>query len=146
MKCFVIHDLSSRFLQVSSTGVCRKRHLFCEDGCLCIRDHFATADIRTQWCRLNERKPPQVPQRVGTFNSIFPCIYNYTIFEVSTVINIHLFQAMPLIETLKLDELVDPRLGDSYGTYELYQMARVAYLCMQNKSAMRPTVREVNII
>ncbi|KAH6759158.1 hypothetical protein C2S51_019393 [Perilla frutescens var. frutescens] len=54
--------------------------------------------------------------------------------------------AMPLIETLKLDELVDPRLGDSYGTYELYQMARVAYLCVQTESAMRPTVGEVLLI
>lgn len=52
---------------------------------------------------------------------------------------------MPLIETLKLDELVDPRLGDSYGFYELYQMARVAYLCIQTEPAMRPTMGEVNI-
>lgn len=50
---------------------------------------------------------------------------------------------MPLIQMLKLDELVDPRLGDSYGMYELYQMARVAYLCIQTKPAMRPTVAEV---
>lgn len=52
---------------------------------------------------------------------------------------------MPLIETLKLDGLIDPRLGDSYGFYELYQMARVAYLCIQTKPAMRPTVGEVCI-
>ncbi|KAI3464593.1 hypothetical protein Pfo_021256 [Paulownia fortunei] len=51
--------------------------------------------------------------------------------------------AMPLIQTLALDELVDPRLGDSYSTYELYQMARAAYLCIQTKSAMRPSVGEV---
>ncbi|XP_057795615.1 serine/threonine-protein kinase PBL34-like isoform X2 [Salvia miltiorrhiza] len=54
--------------------------------------------------------------------------------------------AMPLIEMLKLDELVDPRLGDSYGMYELYQMARVAYLCVQTEPAMRPTAGEVLLI
>ena len=56
-----------------------------------------------------------------------------------------MFQAMPLIQMLKLGELVDPRLGDSYATYEVYQMARVAYLCVQAKPSMRPTVGEVNI-
>ncbi|KAK6131993.1 hypothetical protein DH2020_034267 [Rehmannia glutinosa] len=51
--------------------------------------------------------------------------------------------AMPLIETLVLDELVDPRLRDSYSTYEVYQMARAAYLCIQNKPDMRPSIGEV---
>ncbi|KAL3840060.1 hypothetical protein ACJIZ3_024651 [Penstemon smallii] len=51
--------------------------------------------------------------------------------------------ALPLIQTLTLDELVDPRLGDSYSTYELYLMAKAAYLCVQNKPTMRPTMREV---
>ncbi|XP_011069625.1 probable serine/threonine-protein kinase PIX7 [Sesamum indicum] len=51
--------------------------------------------------------------------------------------------AIPLIQTLALNKLVDPRLGDSYSTYELYQMARVAYLCIQTKPAMRPTMGEV---
>ncbi|KAG6390457.1 hypothetical protein SASPL_148192 [Salvia splendens] len=51
--------------------------------------------------------------------------------------------AMPLIQMLKRGELVDPRLGDSYATYEVYQMARVAYLCVQTK---RPTVGEVLLI
>ncbi|XP_047959504.1 receptor-like cytosolic serine/threonine-protein kinase RBK1 [Salvia hispanica] len=54
--------------------------------------------------------------------------------------------AMPLIQMLKLGELVDPRLGDSYATYEVYQMARVAYLCVQAKPSMRPTVGEVLLI
>ncbi|KAL2232317.1 UNVERIFIED_CONTAM: Protein NSP-INTERACTING KINASE 3 [Sesamum indicum] len=52
-------------------------------------------------------------------------------------------KAIPLIQTLALNKLVDPRLGDSYSTYELYQMARVAYLCIQTKPAMRPTMGEV---
>ncbi|KAK4391012.1 Proline-rich receptor-like protein kinase PERK12 [Sesamum angolense] len=51
--------------------------------------------------------------------------------------------AIPLIQTLALEKLVDPRLGDSYNTYELYQMARVAYLCIQIKPAMRPTMGEL---
>lgn len=51
--------------------------------------------------------------------------------------------AMPLIERVALDELVDPWLGDSYGMYELYQMARLAYLCIQTKPDMRPAIGEV---
>ncbi|KAL2503644.1 Protein kinase superfamily protein [Abeliophyllum distichum] len=51
--------------------------------------------------------------------------------------------ALPLIETLALHELVDPRLGDSYITYELYHMARTAYLCVQTEPEMRPSMAEV---
>ncbi|KAL2467799.1 receptor-like cytosolic serine/threonine-protein kinase RBK1 [Forsythia ovata] len=51
--------------------------------------------------------------------------------------------ALPLIQTLALHELVDPRLGDSYVTYELYHMARTAYLCVQTEPEMRPSMAEV---
>ncbi|KAK6131073.1 hypothetical protein DH2020_035181 [Rehmannia glutinosa] len=51
--------------------------------------------------------------------------------------------ALPLIQTLALNELVDPRLGDSYNTYDLYNMARAAYICVQTEPAMRPTMGEV---
>ncbi|KAK4387349.1 Proline-rich receptor-like protein kinase PERK14 [Sesamum angolense] len=51
--------------------------------------------------------------------------------------------ALPLIQTLAFDELVDPRLEDSYDTYELYNMARAAYSCVQTKPAMRTTIGEV---
>lgn len=57
--------------------------------------------------------------------------------------HVFMFQAMPFIETLALEELVDPRLGDSYSTYELYLMAKMAYLCTQAKPSMRPTMGEV---
>ncbi|XP_020548102.1 probable receptor-like protein kinase At3g17420 isoform X1 [Sesamum indicum] len=51
--------------------------------------------------------------------------------------------ALPLIQTLAFDELVDPRLEYSYDTYELYNMARAAYSCVQTKPSMRPTIGEV---
>ncbi|KAG8378171.1 hypothetical protein BUALT_Bualt08G0110200 [Buddleja alternifolia] len=51
--------------------------------------------------------------------------------------------ALPLIETLALHELVDPRLGESYSTHELYHMARTAYLCVQTNPEMRPSMAEV---
>ncbi|KAA8546488.1 hypothetical protein F0562_002773 [Nyssa sinensis] len=51
--------------------------------------------------------------------------------------------ANPLIERLALHELIDPRLGDSYDTYELYHMARTAYLCVQSNPEMRPSMGEV---
>lgn len=40
-----------------------------------------------------------------------------------------IFQAEPLVESLALHELVDPHLGDSFDTHELYLLARVAFLC-----------------
>lgn len=52
-------------------------------------------------------------------------------------------QALHLIQTLALHELVDPRLEDSYNTYELYHMARTAYLCVQTEPEMRPSMAEV---
>lgn len=55
------------------------------------------------------------------------------------------FQALPLIETLSLQELVDPRLGDSYNMGELYHMARTAHACIQTEPEMRPSMAEVLI-
>ncbi|KAH6782596.1 hypothetical protein C2S52_000528 [Perilla frutescens var. hirtella] len=51
--------------------------------------------------------------------------------------------ALPLIERLALHELVDPRLGESYSTYELYSMAKTAYLCLQTDPVNRPSMAEV---
>ncbi|KAG8378172.1 hypothetical protein BUALT_Bualt08G0110300 [Buddleja alternifolia] len=62
---------------------------------------------------------------------------------LSIDMNSTVFQALPWIKNLALDELVDPRLGDSYSTYELYQMAKAAQLCVQNKPEKRPTIGEI---
>ncbi|CAA3020338.1 receptor-like cytosolic serine threonine- kinase RBK1 [Olea europaea subsp. europaea] len=51
--------------------------------------------------------------------------------------------ALPLIQTLALEKLVDPRLGDSYRIYELYHMAKTACLCVKMDPAMRPSMGEV---
>lgn len=44
---------------------------------------------------------------------------------------------------LALDDLVDPRIGDAYCKYELYNMARAAYLCVQTDPVSRPAITEV---
>ncbi|KAE8685685.1 LRR receptor-like serine/threonine-protein kinase HSL2-like [Hibiscus syriacus] len=49
----------------------------------------------------------------------------------------------PLIEKLALHELIDPGIGESYDTYQLYLMAKAAYLCMQMNPEMRPSMPEV---
>ncbi|XVE95590.1 hypothetical protein REPUB_Repub02eG0111900 [Reevesia pubescens] len=51
--------------------------------------------------------------------------------------------AEPLIEKLALHELSDPRIGESYDTYQLYLMAKTAYLCVQGSPEMRPSMGEV---
>ncbi|XP_042033887.1 proline-rich receptor-like protein kinase PERK3 isoform X1 [Salvia splendens] len=51
--------------------------------------------------------------------------------------------ALPLIERLALHELVDPCLGETYNTYELYRMAKTAYLCLQTEPERRPSMAEV---
>ncbi|XP_042064144.1 serine/threonine-protein kinase PBL34-like [Salvia splendens] len=51
--------------------------------------------------------------------------------------------ALSLIESLALDDLVDPRLGAAYCTYELYNMARAAYSCLQTAPLSRPTLTEI---
>ncbi|XP_059631686.1 probable serine/threonine-protein kinase PBL5 [Cornus florida] len=51
--------------------------------------------------------------------------------------------AEPLIQRLALHELIDPRIGESYDTYELYHMARTAYMCVQSNPEMRPSMGEV---
>ncbi|KAA8538342.1 hypothetical protein F0562_027835 [Nyssa sinensis] len=51
--------------------------------------------------------------------------------------------AEPLLERLALHELIDPRLGVSYDAYELYHMARAAYLCVQSNPEMHPSMGEI---
>nr|XP_033509305.1 probable serine/threonine-protein kinase PBL6 isoform X1 [Nicotiana tomentosiformis] len=51
--------------------------------------------------------------------------------------------AIPLIKRLALHELIDPRIGDSYDTYEVYHMARTAFMCVQNDPELRPSMGEV---
>ncbi|KAL4584334.1 hypothetical protein LXL04_008933 [Taraxacum kok-saghyz] len=49
----------------------------------------------------------------------------------------------PLVERLALHDLIDPRLGDSYDPYELYHMAKTAYLCVKVDPEQRPSMGEV---
>lgn len=51
--------------------------------------------------------------------------------------------AEPLLERLALHELIDPRIEDSFDTYELYHMVKAAYLCVRSKAEMRPSMGEV---
>ncbi|KAL4269814.1 hypothetical protein GQ457_HM001900 [Hibiscus cannabinus] len=51
--------------------------------------------------------------------------------------------AEPLIEKFELPELIDPRIGESYDKYQLYLMAKTAYLCVQVNPEMRPSMAEV---
>ncbi|KAL6211196.1 hypothetical protein ACLB2K_016423 [Fragaria x ananassa] len=48
--------------------------------------------------------------------------------------------AEPLIHSLALHELIDRRLGDSYDTYEVYLMAKAAYVCVQESAEKRPSM------
>ncbi|KAH9691465.1 protein kinase domain-containing protein [Citrus sinensis] len=54
--------------------------------------------------------------------------------------------AEPLIEKLALHELIDPRIENSYDTYELYLMAKTAYLCVQRNPEGRPSMGEVTLL
>ncbi|KAI3736688.1 hypothetical protein L2E82_26653 [Cichorium intybus] len=51
--------------------------------------------------------------------------------------------ALPLVERLALQDLVDPCLGDSYDLCELYKMAKTAYLCVKLDPDKRPSMGEV---
>ncbi|XP_077213847.1 proline-rich receptor-like protein kinase PERK2 isoform X1 [Tasmannia lanceolata] len=51
--------------------------------------------------------------------------------------------AEPLIERLALRELIDPCIGESSDTYELYHMAIASYLCVRRNPEMRPSMDEV---
>ncbi|MBA0720956.1 hypothetical protein Golax_008548 [Gossypium laxum] len=54
--------------------------------------------------------------------------------------------AKPLIKKLALHELIDPRIGESYDSYQLYLMAKTAYLCVQRSPEMRPSMGEVIVL
>lgn len=51
--------------------------------------------------------------------------------------------ALPLMQRLALHELIDYRVQDSCDMYELYNMAKAAYLCVQTNPEMRPSMAEV---
>ncbi|XP_058079776.1 proline-rich receptor-like protein kinase PERK8 isoform X3 [Magnolia sinica] len=48
-----------------------------------------------------------------------------------------------LIEKLALHELINPHIGKSYDTYELYHMARTTYFCVRRRLEMRPSMGQV---
>lgn len=48
------------------------------------------------------------------------------------------------MESLALHDLIDRRLNDAYDPYELYQMAKTAYLCVKLDPDKRPSMGEVN--
>lgn len=45
---------------------------------------------------------------------------------------------------MELHELIDPRIGESYDTYELYLMAKAANLCVKRNPGSRPSMGEVS--
>ncbi|KAI4320596.1 hypothetical protein MLD38_034058 [Melastoma candidum] len=51
--------------------------------------------------------------------------------------------AGPLIDGMELHELIDPRIGECYDTYELYLMAKAANLCVKRNPGSRPSMGEV---
>ncbi|KAL5571796.1 hypothetical protein UlMin_021393 [Ulmus minor] len=51
--------------------------------------------------------------------------------------------AEPLIRDLALHKLIDPKIGDTYDTYELYLMTKAASSCVQISPEMRPSIGEV---
>jgi interleukin-1 receptor-associated kinase 1 len=54
-----------------------------------------------------------------------------------------IFQAWQLWNDGRLQELVDPMLGDEFELAEVMQYAQVALLCAQEESTDRPTMSDV---
>ncbi len=54
-------------------------------------------------------------------------------------------QARPLLDERKLDELVDPRLGNTYNIRQMQAMILAAVLCVQQSSQQRPKISEVSL-
>lgn len=74
-------------------------------------------------------------------------ILNYRFsFMQYLFVSLFFLQAEQLIENMELHELIDPRIGDSYDTYELYLMARAAYSCIQRNPELRPSMGEVIVL
>ncbi|KAI3789779.1 hypothetical protein L2E82_02583 [Cichorium intybus] len=51
--------------------------------------------------------------------------------------------ARPLLEEDAIDELIDPRLGDSYSEQEVYCMLQAASLCIKRDPQLRPRMSQV---
>ncbi|KAK1414245.1 hypothetical protein QVD17_29988 [Tagetes erecta] len=51
--------------------------------------------------------------------------------------------ARPLLEEDAIDELIDPRLGDSYSEEEVYCMLQAASLCIKRDPQLRPRMSQV---
>ncbi|KAJ8439555.1 hypothetical protein Cgig2_024142 [Carnegiea gigantea] len=54
-----------------------------------------------------------------------------------------LLWAMPLMESGKISELVDPRLGSKYDADQVYKVVHTASCCIRQSSAWRPSMTEV---
>jgi hypothetical protein len=51
--------------------------------------------------------------------------------------------ARPLLDERNLNELVDPRLGNTYNVSQMQAMISAAALCVQESSQQRPKISEV---
>jgi hypothetical protein len=54
-------------------------------------------------------------------------------------------QARPLLDERNLDELVDPRLGNTYNVCQMQAMILAAALCVQ-QSSQWPKISEVSLL
>jgi hypothetical protein len=54
-------------------------------------------------------------------------------------------QTRPLLDERNLDELVDPRLGNTYNVGQMQAMISAAALCVQESSQQRPKISEVSL-
>jgi hypothetical protein len=54
-------------------------------------------------------------------------------------------QARPLLDERNLDELVDPRSGNTYNVRQMQAMISAAALCVQESSQQRPNISEVRL-
>ena len=132
-------------MQISGSRVRRERNCFCTDRRICVRRCSVTTNLRTQsGYRCRRRWGTEISKAVGRLI----CCYNsnHTLLAQDLALNFcmeTIHQAEPIIKKLALHELIDPRIGQSYDTYELYLLAKAAYSCVQRSPEMRPSMGEV---
>lgn len=66
-------------------------------------------------------------------------------FDCLVWCTLYMQQAKPLLESMQIKDLADPRLAGEYDHGEMQAMVKIAAMCVHNSSMCRPLMGQVSL-
>lgn len=84
-----------------------------------------------------------MPNGMGEFAYLLGALMVLVLIQANVFYVLPFDQARPLLEDCAMDELIDPRLGNSYSEQEVCCMLHAASLCIRRDPHTRPRMSQV---